>query len=76
MDDQPEFRFTKDWSDTDRLDFLKELDGADKEVTDWEAEFIASMLQRARNVSSFTKTFTMTLGQRKVVENMQSKYRL
>ena len=36
-----------DWTDADILDYLRELDGSDKEVTEWDAKFIESNLDRA-----------------------------
>lgn len=70
MDDQPELRFTSDWTDEDRRDYLRELDeDTEQEVTPWEAEFIEKQLRRPKI------GFSLSAKQRKVIENMYEKYR-
>jgi len=51
--------------DTERLDFLKRLDAAPFEVTDWEAQFIESFLTAPR---------TLTNRQREAVDELRQKY--
>jgi len=35
-----------DWTDEDILDYLRALDGSEKEVTEWDAKFVESNLER------------------------------
>ena len=53
--------------DQARMDFLKALDSADVEVSDWEAQFIESQLQRRGEISFTPK-------QRECIDLMVSKY--
>ena len=55
----------KELKDLDRLDFLKALDKADFELSDWEARFVASNL---------TRTY-FTFGQIEVIEELMEKYK-
>jgi len=51
--------------DVERLEFIQELDGANLDVTDWEADFIDSNLDRC---------IPFTPAQREAVVNMRDKY--
>lgn len=51
--------------DLERLEFLKRLDEADVEVTDWEAGFIESFVANPRG---------MTGAQRAAVDGMRMQY--
>jgi hypothetical protein len=53
--------------DQDRMDFLRDLDKADFDVTDWEASFIDSQLKRTGEISFTPK-------QRECIDLMVSKY--
>jgi len=54
-------------SDRDRMDFLRALDKADFEVTDWEAAFIESQLKRSGEI-------LFTPKQRECIDLMVGKY--
>lgn len=53
-----------DWTNKDIVDYLKELDNADLELTQWEADFIDSCLRR----ESFSPK------QREVIRKLYVKY--
>lgn len=52
-------------ADWERIGFLEELDGADVEVTDWEAQFIEDLITSPR---------ALTPAQRAVVDKMRDTY--
>jgi hypothetical protein len=54
-------------SDQERMDFLRALDRAEFEVTDWEASFIESQLKRSGQI-------LFTPKQRECIDLMVSKY--
>jgi hypothetical protein len=76
MDETKQLIRTADWTDKDRMEYIKELDeSVGKEVSNWEAEFIGSLMQQERNVASFKRNLTLSPKQRIVIENLYEKYR-
>jgi hypothetical protein len=59
--------------DLKRFRFLEQLDRAQFEVTDWEATFIESQLQRAVQGEGFTK-ITFSAKQRESIDKMMTNY--
>ena len=53
--------------DLERIEFLRHLDAAPVEVTDWEAQFIESFLTAER---------PLTAKQREAVDEMRSRYQV
>jgi len=51
--------------DVERMFFLAKLDGADFEVTDWEAQFIADLISNPR---------PLTPAQRATIDGLRAKY--
>lgn len=62
------------WSaaDAPRIEFLRQLDGADFEVTDWEAKFIANILGMERYRTELL--LSLTDGQRRKIEQLEDAY--
>jgi hypothetical protein len=67
--------------DAQRLDFLKRLDNAEFEVTEWEAEFIASILKTEARFAQAMKTMgakvsqiSFTDRQRAKIDQMRGEY--
>lgn len=58
------------YTDQDRLAFLKALDWADVEVSDWEAKFLESNLARA--VGPTGEVFSAK--QREIIDGMIARY--
>ena len=54
----------------DALDLAQQLDGLDRDVSSWEADFLSSILPRLRNGG------TLTEKQEAVLLKMQDKYLL
>jgi len=60
-------------NDRERLEFLKALDKADFEVSDWEAQFIESQLRREQEYGDFEE-ISFTPKQRQCIDDLVSKY--
>lgn len=55
-------------TDRERLAFLKRLDSAPFEITDWEAQFLDTQLKREE------MTVTFSPKQRTIIDGMQDRY--
>lgn len=53
------------------LDILTEIDNLDHNVSDWEANFIDNILERAER-----NGFTLSIAQKGVIDKMKEKYLL
>jgi len=59
-------------NDRELFAFLKRLDAADFEVTEWEADFIESQLEREKYFTEIGPTFSDA--QRRKIEQMRKAY--
>lgn len=56
------------------LAFLKRLDAAPFDVTHWEEKFIADLMERERWALARKRTFSLSEGQREVIEKLRKAY--
>lgn len=69
---QPQLRDASE--DARLLGFIKRLDAAPFEVTDWEAKFISDLMERERWALARKRPFSLSEGQREVIEKLRQSY--